>query len=356
MTLDNQQIVITGGGGWLGGTLIRALTEGLSECEDLSTPATGLKIRAIALNEHDERHLKGHDADIEVVRGDLLAPADCDRLCEGLSGAILIHLAGLIHPKRTRELFDINYRASQNVINAAAQHDFKRVVAMSSNSPLGCNPHADHLFDETSPYNPYMKYGKSKMLLELFLKEVQAAGNLETVTIRCPWFYGPYQPPRQTLFFEMIRDGKGPIVGSGENKRSMGYLENISQGLIRAAMVPAAAGETYWLADERPYTMNEITDTVERLLETEFDIPCQHKRLRLPGIASEVAKAVDWSLQAVGLYHQKIHVLSEMNKTIACSVDKAKRELGYVPHIALEEGMRRSIRWCVDQGQLGASS
>jgi len=47
----------------------------------------------------------------------------------------------------------------------------------------------------------------------------------------------------------------------------------------------------------------------------------------------------------VGFYHQKIHVLSEMNKTIACSIAKAQRELGYNPTIALEEGMRRSLKW-----------
>jgi len=38
-------------------------------------------------------------------------------------------------------------------------------------------------------------------------------------------------------------------------------------------------------------------------------------------------------------------VLSEMNKTIACSVEKAKKELGYNPKVSLEEGMRRSLRW-----------
>ena len=59
---------------------------------------------------------------------------------------------------------------------------------------------------------------------------------------------------------------------------------------------------------------------------------------------------MDWGLQSLGLYHSKIHVLSEMNKTIAASVDKAKRELGYRPQVALEEGMRRSIAWCRDQG------
>ena len=39
-----------------------------------------------------------------------------------------------------------------------------------------------------------------------------------------------------------------------------------------------------------------------------------------------------------------------MNKTIACSVARAEKELGYNPTIALEEGMRRSLQWCVSQG------
>jgi nucleoside-diphosphate-sugar epimerase len=45
------------------------------------------------------------------------------------------------------------------------------------------------------------------------------------------------------------------------------------------------------------------------------------------------------------VYNQELHVLSEMNKSIACSADEAKAELGYRPVIALEEGMRRSLKW-----------
>jgi nucleoside-diphosphate-sugar epimerase len=112
-----------------------------------------------------------------------------------------------------------------------------------------------------------------------------------------------------------------------------------------AAAVEAAGGRTYWIADARPYAMSEIVDTVERLLETEFGQKCVHKRMRLPGLASEVAWVADKMLQGLGLYHQKIHVLSEMNKTIACSVEKARAELGYRPVVDLEEGMRRSLKW-----------
>jgi len=97
--------------------------------------------------------------------------------------------------------------------------------------------------------------------------------------------------------------------------------------------------------------MNEIIDTIERLLEKEFGHICKHKRMRLPGLASKVAWLADRTLQALGVYHQKIHVLSEMNKTIACSVARAEQELNYKPAIALEEGMRRSLRWCAENGQ-----
>src|SRR5512142_3088880 len=112
------------------------------------------------------------------------------------------------------------------------------------------------------------------MQMELVVREQQARGSIETVIVRPPWFYGPNQPPRQTLFFQMIRDGKAPIVGSGENLRSMGYIDNLCQGLMLAANVERAKGQTYWLAAKRPYSMNEVIDTVERLLETEFGQKC----------------------------------------------------------------------------------
>ncbi|HSU53327.1 MAG TPA: hypothetical protein VLT36_04640, partial [Candidatus Dormibacteraeota bacterium] len=138
--------------------------------------------------------------------------------------------------------------------------------------------------------------------------------------------------------------------GSGNNLRSMSYVDNLCQGLMLAASVEKANGQIYWVADRKPYTMNKVIDTIERLLEKEFNLPCAHKRMKLPGVASEVAYFADKTLQGLGLYQQKIHVLSEMNKTIACSVAKAEKELGYNPTVELEEGMRRSIRWCIAKG------
>lgn len=345
MELKTNVILVTGALGWLGIRLVESLVKGLPDFEPLSQPQNHLKIRCLILPNQDSTQLQKISDRIEIYQGDLRNPQDCDRFCENAENAILFHTAGIIHPQNVSEFYQINVEGTKNLLNSAVSANVKRAIIVSSNSPCGCNPHSDHLFDEISPYHPYMNYGRSKMLMELAVKTYQQQGKIETVIIRPPWFYGLHQPQRQTLFFKMIRDGKAPIVGSGNNLRSMAYIDNLCQGLLLAAMTEKANGEIYWIADERPYSMNEIIDTIERLLETEFQQKCTHKRLKLPNLASEFALVIDGTLQALGLYHQKIHVLSEMNKTIACSVAKAQRELGYHPTITLEEGMRRSINW-----------
>ena len=348
MKLTSNLVLITGAAGWLGSRLVEALLRGLPEHDALREPQTDLRLRVLLLPGQDAAPLRKLSDRIEIVTGDIRNAADCAKFCANATGATLFHTAGMIHPQRVREFYEINRDGTTHLLDAAIRAGVKRAVVVSSNSPCGCNPHPDHLFDELSPYHPYMGYGQSKMEMELAVK--QRADKIDTVIIRAPWFYGPNQPPRQTLFFQMIRDGKAPIVGSGNNLRSMAYVDNLCQGLLLAATVERAAGQMYWIADKRPYSMNEVIDTIERLLETEFGQKCAHKRMRLPGVASEVAYLVDFGLQTLGMYHQKIHVLSEMNKTIACSVTRAERELGYQPTVALEEGMRRSLRWCGEQG------
>jgi nucleoside-diphosphate-sugar epimerase len=350
MNLGTDTILVTGALGWLGQRLVEALAGGLPGHECLRTPDPGLRLRALILPGQDPARLRAISDRIEIVEGDIRRPGDCDRLCAGTNGAVLLHTAGVIHPARVAEFRDVNVHGTENVLAAAMRAGVRRAVVVSSNSPFGFNPHPDHRFDEYSPYHPYMHYGRSKMHMELAVLACQLRGDLETVIIRAPWFYGTNQPPRQTRFFAMVRDGGAPIVGDGRNLRSMSYLDNLCQGLLLAVAAPGAAGKAYWIADRRPYPMNEIVDTIERLLETEFGQRCAHRRLRLPRVVGGVARAADGALQSIGFYSQKFHVLSEMGRSIACSVARAERELGYRPAVDLEEGMRRSMQWCVDRG------
>ena len=77
--------------------------------------------------------------------------------------------------------------------------------------------------------------------------------------------------------------------------------------------------------------MNEIVDTVEDLLETEFGRRWRTTACGCPGSPARSRSPSTRRSSGPALYQQKIHVLSEMNKTIACSVDKARDELGYRP-------------------------
>lgn len=344
VTTPTAPALVTGAAGWLGSRLARSLVHGLPDVPELAAPGERA-VRCLVRPGESREHLGGD----EVLEGDVTRPGTLEPIFRGMSGGTVFHCAGLIHPAlRVRDLYAVNVDGTRHVLEAARRAGVRRVIHVSSNSPLGCNPGRYHLFDEYSSYNPYMSYGKSKMQGELVVKEF--ANDLEVVIIRAPWFYGPHQPARQTLFFRMIRDGKVPLVGDGENRRSMAYVDNLCHGLMLAERREKAAGRTYWISDRRPYTMNEIVGTIARLLEKEFGMTVKHGAIRLPWITGQIAQVVDFSLQAIGLYHQKIHVLSEMNKDIAGSIELAEKELGYTPAIELEEGMRRSLRWMLDRG------
>jgi nucleoside-diphosphate-sugar epimerase len=349
--MSSDLALVTGAPGWLGNRLLHFLRNPHPDYPDGAPSNSYGRVRCLVLPNADTDRLRKLVPDVEFVAGDIRDADAVGRFCAGGEGATVFHMAGIIHPKRVKEFFEINTDGTKNLIAAATGAGVKRIVATSSNSPIGAARKPSTLFDERSPYKPYMAYGRSKQLMEEALNQADRSGAVETTIIRPCWYYGPEQPPRQTLFFQMIKEGKAPIVGSGEAMRSMSYVDNTSLGMLLAAAVEEAKGRTYWITDGRPYSMNEIIDTVEEILEKDFGLPVAHKRMKLPAIASDVAYVADAMIQKTGLYQQKIHVLSEMAKTIAASPDRAREELGYKPSVELREGMRRSIDWCLQNGQ-----
>lgn len=335
--------VLTGGAGWLGRAVLHRLVQDPARhrvrvlVRDDGEAAT---VRGVL----DASHVRG-----SVVVGDIVQRATVDRLFDGLGADCdVIHTAGVIHPRRIQELFDVNVTGTAHMVAAADAADIRRFVHISSNSPFGTNPQPDEHFRAEEPYHPYFAYGRSKMEGELAVLAAVERG-LDATIIRPPWFYGPFQPPRQTTFFRLVRAGRFPIIGSGAQRRSMVYVDNLVDGLLAAELTPQAHGRAYWVADARPYLVTEIVDTVGRALRDEgFSV--KRGALRLPPIAGRLAQVADGLIQRTGRYQQQLHVLGEMGTTIACDISAARAELGYEPKVELYEGMRLSIRWCVEQG------
>lgn len=328
--------LVTGAPGWLGDTLVETLLKGSSEFQ-----VETRKVRCLVLPGQNASHLEAMGA--EIVRGDITDPTTLMTVAKGVDS--VIHCAGLIHPKRISQLFDINTRGVENMITAASYAGVKRFVMVSSNSPAGTNRSRDIMMKESDAPRPYKAYGRSKLQAENIVKRFWEQGKIETVIVRPCWFYGPNQPARQSTFFNMIKKGNPIVFGDGNNLRSMSYVDNIVQGLVLAEKVEKAAGNTYWIADERPYPTLEIYRTVAELLGVK-ELSPRH----IPGFSCYIAEIADELIQATGMYWTEMHVAAEMNRNIACSIEKAKAELGYKPTVELREGMRRSIEWCRKKG------
>jgi nucleoside-diphosphate-sugar epimerase len=319
-------IGVTGCNGWLGKNLVKKLVADKKYSDNL---------RGIDIKITDD--IDG----INLGLGSVTKYDDCLKFTKGLDQ--VIHTVGIIHPKKVMDFYNINVKGTDNIVRACIENGVKRIIYISSNSVYGTSLYC--MTEMTTP-EPYMNYGISKLMAENLVVENSIYSDLEHIILRPCWFYGEGQPDRQTKLFKMIQKGKPMIFGDGNNLRSMSYVGNTIQA-IQLAMKTTEVNEQYWIADERPYTTNEIYATIAKLLGVK-----NFKPRHIPGIACSVGRFGDYALQRVGKYNQYVHVLGEMDLDIACNINKAKRELLYYPKVDLEEGMRRSIEWCKANGQL----
>lgn len=343
MKFNYKKVYITGSNGWLG----RELTKSFFIDDDDSIifdKPQDLTVNCFLFKDEEDIFFSKLSSSIDTFQGDISSQLSCKNfLKDATNQDILIHTAGLIHPKSVKDFFRINVHGTLNIVNEAIEKKIKKIIVISSNSPCGNNPSNQEVFDEQSPYNPYMGYGKSKMAMEIELNKKIAEGHDITI-IRPPWFYGEEMPERQLTFYNMIIAGRFPFVGNGTNVRSVANVKNIVQGIILASIMPQSKGQTYWIADEKNLTMNEIVQTIQDVFVNEFHIECKDNKLRLPYFIGQIAQAIDWGLQSLGIYHQKFHVLSEMNKNIACDISKAKADLGYSPKVNYYEGTKSAYK------------
>ncbi len=130
----------------------------------------------------------------------------------------------------------------------------------------------------------------------------------------------------------------------------MCYTGNLVQAALLAETSEAAAGNAYWVADAEPYELANIYRTVRDAIAAEGLSVTSRAPFVLPHAAAALAARADGFLQATGRYSQAVHVVGELKDTIACDISRARKELGYEPTVSLFEGMRTSVRFCLERG------
>ena len=241
-------------------------------------PATGRTVRPARPRPGARAHRRrgrrlGRLPGVDPVVGDVRRPDGLAALFAGLGGTVdVIHTAGVIHPARVDDFAEINARGTANVVRAAADGRCPPGRPRVVEQPVRHQPPPHRHVPQRRAVRPVLRLRRSKMQAELRVLDAVAAG-LDAVIVRPPWFYGPFQPARQTTFFRLVRTGRFPVIGDGRQRRSMVYVDNLVQGIVRAELSDAAPGAAWWIADARPYEVNEIVDTVGRALRAEgFDV------------------------------------------------------------------------------------
>jgi len=323
--------LVTGGQGFVGSHLCARLA------------AKGHRVRVLARPSSALRNLTG--IDVDVVRADLTEPASLPAAVAGCD--VVFHVAGALKGLREEDLFRVNADGTQNLAAAcaAAAPRASRFVYVSSLAAAGPSPGGRTPNTEDMAPRPLTWYGRSKLAGE---DAVRSIDGLSWTIVRPPIVFGPRE--RDVLgYFRVARRGYLPVVGCADRFYSLIYVENLAEGLIRAAEAPKAAGQVYFLAGPEVVSWAELGQLIGSALGV------AGRLLRLPeALAAVAGRVADLIARARGrpeiFSSQK--VLEMLAPAWVCSADKAARDFGWRAATPLPEALGMTARWYREHGWL----
>ena len=321
-----MKVLITGATGLLGGHLIRELRE------------RGETIRALVLPGENADRLLAQG--VEVVRGDV---TDARTLGPAVTAIELIfHLAGMMGVWRPlAEYRLVNVTGSANLYQAAQQAGVRRFVHTSSHTVYGLG-HGRFLTEQDALRPDPDPYSLTKAEGDRLLRRLMLSSQVETVILRPGTFFGPGDRLHFGRMAQKVKDGKGVILGRGDNALPFCYVSDVVQGFLLAAYHPQAPGNVYNITNDRPLTQlemfNAIADAVGGV----------RPRLHLPYVPVYYGSIV--AERVVARVTRTRPVVTQLGAMMfgsdnRHSVEKARRELGYEPQVDLREGIRLAAEW-----------
>jgi nucleoside-diphosphate-sugar epimerase len=308
---------VTGGSGFLGRELIRALGGG---------------VRALARS--DKAAAAVRDAGAEPVRGEL---DDVEAMTRGMEGCdTVFHSAAHTAEWDTDEaFFRINVTGTDNVLAAAKAARVKRFVHISSEAALA-NGKPLIRADETKPLpdDALPGYPFTKNLAE---RHVRAATGIEAVVVRPRFIWGKGDTSVLPKLVEAVKSGRFKWISGGHYLTSSCHVANAVEGALLAAE-KGKSGEVYFLTDGEPV---EVRWFFSELFKTQGVEPPTGSVPR--GLASLTAALTEPLWRAFGVKSPPPApkaALALMGHEMTVSDAKARRELGYVGRKTIAEGLK----------------
>ena len=302
-----SKVLVTGGAGFIGSNLVRALLETGHDVRVLDNFSTG-----------NRENLDG--IDVEIVEGELRSYERVHNAVRGVE--VVYHLGALGSvPRSVQDPLTssaVNVEGTLNVLLAARDEGIRRVVFSSSASVYGSSRTMPTT--EDSLPDPISPYGVAKLAAERYCVSFSRVyEKFETVVLRYFNVFGPRQSPFSQyaaavpLFITKIAAGEEiDIYGDGEQSRDFTFVGNVVDATIRAGSADGASGEIFNVAAGSPASVNHVAETIGAIL----DRPVRQRTL--PRRAGDLRDS--WA-----------------------DLSKSERVLGYRPQTGLEDGLRRTI-------------
>jgi len=310
-------ILVTGGAGFIGSNLCAMLASRghLVTAIDAFRPQEHSGAHTAAtLRYRNTKLLDG----INVIHADMADKAQLHAILAAAKPDCVVHLAGqAIVSVAERDPEAANADILQTTINLfETVRDIpgcRRVVHISSSMVYG--NYAGASVDETAPTAPISVYGGLKLATEAVARTYLANTGVESVIVRPTAVYGPGEVSRrvvQTFCENAIAGAPVVINGSTHELLDFTYVADLCDGLLRAATVPAAAGETFNITGGQSRSLGDLVACI---------------RAHFPALDASVTDRRDhFRPQRGGL-----------------DIGKAKRLLGYAPAATLETGIARYL-------------
>jgi len=319
------KILVTGATGFTGKALVRRLLDDGHKVVGLDYKE-GLKTEE--LRKWGAEIVIGSVTDKDVVR----------RCMQGVE--VVQHLAAAFREMNVPESYyhDVNVGGTRTMLDVAREVGVRKFVYCST---CGVHGNVDRPpGGEDAPIQPADYYQQTKYEAEPYVLEYVKQGHKATI-IRPAAIYGPGDPERFYLIFKRAAKGWFPMIGSGKTFYHPLYIDNLVDALVLAMDENKGNGQAYLIADEEYVSIQDLVQRTGRAMGVDVKI---RKVPMLPVIAlgHVVEKACKPFGIAPPIFPRRVDWYRQNR---AFKIDKAKRDLGYVPRVGLDAGLRRTYEW-----------
>ncbi|MFO0891909.1 MAG: NAD-dependent epimerase/dehydratase family protein [Isosphaeraceae bacterium] len=326
------RVLVTGATGLLGSHIAEKLV------------AQGHPVRALVRSAGRTAFLEG--LGVEILRGDLTSPADCERALDGC--ALVFHCAAKVGDWGAWKEFQVGcLDATRTLAEAASRAGVERFVHISSTSAYGHPPEGSPPIDETTPLGQNVwvmdPYTWSKVESERLLWEVAEAGRLRLSVIRPSWLFGERDRTTIPRLIQEFRWNRVTIVGKGDNPLSAVYAGVVADAALLAARDPNSVGEAYNITSHRRITQREFWDILaDTLGEPRVTWRYPYWYAFYGGFSLELRDRLRGRAKPPRVTRYGAWLLG---RNLEYSTEKARARLGWTPALSYEESLARTIAW-----------